>query len=67
MASCWRAARRPARFSVDDLRDLQVWHKLAWIDPFYLDGDARIRGLVAKGRDFPKATNRSSARSSSSC
>jgi alpha-amylase/alpha-mannosidase (GH57 family) len=40
------------RFSVDDLRDLQVWHKLAWIDPFYLDADARIRGLVAKGRGF---------------
>ena len=36
----------------DDLRDLQVWHKLAWIDPFYLDGDARVRGLVEKGRDF---------------
>ena len=25
----------------EDLRDLQVWHKLAWIDPFYLDGDPR--------------------------
>jgi Alpha-amylase/alpha-mannosidase len=41
-----------ARFSADDLRDLQVWHKLAWIDPFYLDRDDRIRGLVAKGRGF---------------
>jgi alpha-amylase/alpha-mannosidase (GH57 family) len=39
-------------FGVDDLRDLQVWHKLAWIDPFYLDGDARIRALLAKGRGF---------------
>src|SRR5204862_5339001 len=39
-------------FSVDDLRDLQVWHKLAWIDPLYLDADARVRGLVAKGRQF---------------
>src|SRR5947207_11676930 len=39
-------------FSLDDLRDLQVWHKLAWIDPFYLEGDARVRGLVAKGRGF---------------
>jgi len=26
-----------ARFAPDDLRDLQVWHKLAWVDPFYLD------------------------------
>jgi alpha-amylase/alpha-mannosidase (GH57 family) len=40
------------RFSVDDLRDLQVWHKLAWIDPLYLDADARIRSLVAKARGF---------------
>ena len=40
------------RFTVDDLRDLQVWHKLAWIDPGYLEGDGRIRALVEKGRDF---------------
>ena len=40
------------RFSRDDLRDLQVWHKLAWFDPLYLDGDARIRALVGKGRGF---------------
>ncbi|MCU1383394.1 MAG: hypothetical protein JWL71_2091 [Acidobacteria bacterium] len=41
-----------ARFSVDDLRDLQVWHKLAWIDPLYLDHDDRVRALIAKGRQF---------------
>jgi alpha-amylase/alpha-mannosidase (GH57 family) len=40
------------RFSVDDLRDLQVWQKLAWIDPFYLDADPRARGLIEKGRGF---------------
>src|SRR5437899_3351737 len=40
------------RFSVDELRDLQVWHKLAWIDPDYLARDARVRALVAKGRGF---------------
>jgi alpha-amylase/alpha-mannosidase (GH57 family) len=45
-------ARRHAPQTADDLRDLQVWHKLAWIDPFYLDSDARVRALVAKGRDF---------------
>src|SRR4029077_2909347 len=38
-----------ARFSVDDLRDLQVWHKLAWIDPLYLEHDRRARALVEKG------------------
>jgi alpha-amylase/alpha-mannosidase (GH57 family) len=45
-----RAAAR--RFSPDDLRDLQVWHKLAWLDPSYLEGDARVRALIAKGRGF---------------
>ncbi len=40
------------RFSVDDLRDLQVWHKLARIDPEYHDNDARVKALVAKGRQF---------------
>jgi alpha-amylase/alpha-mannosidase (GH57 family) len=40
------------RFTADDLRDLQVWHKLAWMDPFYLEGDARIRGLVQKGSGY---------------
>jgi alpha-amylase/alpha-mannosidase (GH57 family) len=41
-----------AYFSTEDLRDLQVWHKLAWIDPYYFDRDDRIRALVAKGRRF---------------
>jgi alpha-amylase/alpha-mannosidase (GH57 family) len=45
-----RAAAR--RFSRGDLRDLQVWHKLAWLDPFYLEGDGRVRSLIAKGRGF---------------
>src|SRR5207247_3016160 len=40
------------RFTADDLRDLQVWQKLAWIDPDYLERDDRVRRLVAKGRDF---------------
>src|ERR1700751_5625645 len=29
--------RRRGTLSVDDLRDLQVWHKLVWIDPLYLE------------------------------
>jgi alpha-amylase/alpha-mannosidase (GH57 family) len=49
LADARDAARR---FSVDELRDLQVWHKLAWIDPDYLARDARVRALVVKGRDF---------------
>ncbi|HUK34082.1 MAG TPA: glycoside hydrolase family 57 protein [Vicinamibacterales bacterium] len=45
-------------FTVDDLRDLQVWHKLAWIDPSYLAGDARVRALVAKARQFSEDDKR---------
>jgi alpha-amylase/alpha-mannosidase (GH57 family) len=40
------------RFDRDDLRDLQVLHKLAWIDPIYLENDARVRSLVSKGRQY---------------
>jgi alpha-amylase/alpha-mannosidase (GH57 family) len=40
------------RFSTDDLLDLQVWHKLAWVDPSYLEADPRVRRLVAKGEQF---------------
>ncbi|HEX5108024.1 MAG TPA: glycoside hydrolase family 57 protein [Vicinamibacterales bacterium] len=46
------ARARAAQFSVDDLRDLQVWHKLAWIDAYYFDRDVRTRSLVEKGRQF---------------
>src|SRR5687767_6971545 len=45
------ARGQAAHFSTDDLRDLQVWHKLAWIDPFYFE-DPRIQSLVEKGRGF---------------
>jgi len=53
----WRGATsgarsRVAQFSTDDYRDLQLWHKLAWIDAWYFDHDARIRALVAKDRGF---------------
>ncbi len=41
-----------AQFSVDDIRDLQVWHKLVWIDQYYFERDDRVRALVSKGRRF---------------
>jgi alpha-amylase/alpha-mannosidase (GH57 family) len=41
-----------AQFSTDDLRDLQVWHKLVWVDAYYFERDARVRALIAKGRGF---------------
>ncbi|HUR35831.1 MAG TPA: glycoside hydrolase family 57 protein [Vicinamibacterales bacterium] len=40
------------RFGIDDLRDLQVWQKLAWIDPAYHERDPRVQALVRKGRLF---------------
>ena len=51
-------ARIASRFSVDDLRDLQVWQKLAWFDPIYLATDERIRRLVAKDRQFTEDDKR---------
>jgi alpha-amylase/alpha-mannosidase (GH57 family) len=39
-------------FSEGDFRDLQVWQKLAWVDPFWMDGDARVRDLMSKGRAY---------------
>jgi alpha-amylase/alpha-mannosidase (GH57 family) len=46
------AGSQSSRFSVDDLRDLQVWHKLAWIDPLYVAEDARVRALIEKDRRY---------------
>jgi len=34
-----------AQFSTEDIRDLQVWHKLVWIDALYFERDERIRAL----------------------
>ena len=43
---------RALRFSVEDIRDLQVWHKLVWIDPVYFEEDGRVSRLVTKGGGF---------------
>src|SRR5579872_5601572 len=50
-----RRRNPPSTFNADDLRDLQVWHKLAWVDPSYLEADARVRRLLTKARDFSEA------------
>ena len=61
-----RTARRA--FGEHDLRDLQVWHKLAWMDPDLLrDRSAPDRARAARTATTPKTTRRCSARSSSSC
>jgi alpha-amylase/alpha-mannosidase (GH57 family) len=48
-----RAARAP--FTVADLRDLQVLHKLAWVDPDWGGRDARVQRLLGKGREYDEA------------
>jgi alpha-amylase/alpha-mannosidase (GH57 family) len=45
----WEACARA--FSVDELRDLQIWFNLAWFDPQYLEKEP-LASLVARGRDF---------------
>ncbi len=56
------------RFGIDDLRDLQVWQKLAWIDPSYHERDRAGAG-AGRGRagTSPRTTNRTCAPSSSNC
>jgi alpha-amylase/alpha-mannosidase (GH57 family) len=39
-------------FDEAELRDLQVWHKLAWMDPDLLAGDERLIALIKKNRDY---------------
>jgi alpha-amylase/alpha-mannosidase (GH57 family) len=41
-----------AGYTEADFLDLQVWHKLAWVDRFYMDGDERVRRLLGKQRGF---------------
>ena len=55
IATAADAERAVRRFSVDEVRDLQVWHKLAWIDPSYLEKDGRVRTLVLRQRNFSEA------------
>jgi alpha-amylase/alpha-mannosidase (GH57 family) len=38
-------------FSVDELRDLQIWFNLAWFDPTLLEAPA-LAALVERGRDY---------------
>ncbi len=39
-------------YTDQDFLDLQVWHKLAWVDPIYLDTDKRIGRLLQKQHNF---------------
>jgi alpha-amylase/alpha-mannosidase (GH57 family) len=39
-------------FSVQELRDLQMWSQLAWFDEEFLAQDEEVREWVRRGRDF---------------
>ncbi|HYS28522.1 MAG TPA: glycoside hydrolase family 57, partial [Candidatus Limnocylindria bacterium] len=39
-------------FTDSEVRDLQVWFNLSWIDPHQAETDPTLRDLVGKGRDF---------------
>jgi starch synthase len=47
-------ASRPAdaQFTMQDVRDLQVWFNLAWCDPVWMESDPRLAELKRKDRDF---------------
>ena len=44
--------RSPDSFAPDELRDLQVLHKLTWMDPDCLRRDRRLLALIAKQRGY---------------
>jgi len=51
-AELFASREQAGRWTVDDLRDLQVWHKLVWMDPDRLREDFRLSQLVGKQRGF---------------
>jgi alpha-amylase/alpha-mannosidase (GH57 family) len=44
--------QRPESFAADDLRDLQVLHKLAWMDPDRMATDPQLAALTARQRGY---------------
>lgn len=48
---CPEDAVLPALFSSEEMRDLQVWSNLAWVDPMFF-GDEPLRSLLKKERHF---------------
>ena len=51
-AELWRLRAGGQPFDVAALRDLQVWQKLAWVDPDIAATDPRVQRLLAKARGF---------------
>ena len=39
-------------FSVQELRDLQMWSQLAWFDEVFQESDREVRDWIVRGRNF---------------
>jgi alpha-amylase/alpha-mannosidase (GH57 family) len=57
--------KREQRFSVQDLRDLQIYSQIAWFDEDLLAREEELRALIAKGRDFSREDQAMMARNES--
>src|SRR5215831_1742198 len=51
-------SRAAGLFSVQELRDLQMWSQLAWFDEEFQEHDNELREWIARGRDFTLADQR---------
>lgn len=51
-------SKRETTFTVEELRDLQVWFSLCYFDEEYKEEDGRIRGLIEKGENFTEEDKR---------
>ncbi len=51
----WQGGLPERDWTVGDFRDLQVLSQLAWFDEIFVSGDAEVRELVAKGRNYTLA------------
>ncbi|MBV8731867.1 MAG: glycoside hydrolase, partial [Acidobacteriia bacterium] len=50
--STYGPAGNPALFSVQELRDLQMWSQLAWFDEIFQAEDPEVHDWVRRGRNF---------------
>lgn len=50
--------QRHQEFSDEDIRDLQVWFNLAWIDPMFRQEFPELRAMTAKARFFAEEDKR---------
>jgi alpha-amylase/alpha-mannosidase (GH57 family) len=57
--------KRTRRFSVEELRDLQILSQIAWFDEDLLARDEELKALIRKGRDFSRADQELMARKQS--